>query len=393
MAVEPLTLVLNPGSASRKYALHKGSERLASLHYEWKNGRIICTGAAGGATRQLDASVASLEQAIGTVEANFRLLGALKENEAIELGGVRVVAPSSFFLESHSITDDVIARLEQLQEIAPLHIGASLSEIKQARELLPHIRLVAVSDSAFHITKPDVAWNYGIDLGTADAYDIKRFGYHGISAGAAARTAINLTGAARIIICHLGSGSSVTAVQGGKSIDNTMGYSPLEGLVMATRSGTIDILAADRLQNVRGITDDRLIQELNTASGLRGISGSSDDIRELLQLERAGDYRASLALRMYVYGIQKAIGQMSAALGGLDALVFTATVGERSSEIRSRVVSQLAYLGLWVDEETNTTVTEPTSPISIHDWAGSKSIIVLPTDEAGEIARIAQQLA
>lgn len=390
MAVDTLTLVLNPGSASRKYALYRGPERLAALHYEWRDGQIVCSSSVDTQSQQLTTSIESLEQAIGSVEETFRALRVLGDKERIELAGVRVVAPSSFFLESHLISNDVIARLEHLQTIAPLHIGASLSEIKQTRKLLPHVPLVAVSDSAFHITKPDTAWNYGIDLETADAHDIKRFGYHGISAGAAARIATNLTGAERIVICHLGSGSSVTAVKHGKSIDNTMGYSPLEGLVMATRSGTLDILAADRLQQVQGVDHATLVQQLNTTSGLRGISGTSDDIRELLRREQESDYRAELALRMYVYGVQKAIGQMSAALGGIDALVFTATVGERSPIIRARILSQLAYLGFSIDLDTNDQTVAPSTVSSIHSWSKSKPIIVVPADEAGEIARIAQ---
>jgi len=192
------------------------------------------------------------------------------------------------------------------------------------------------------------------------------------------------------IVCHLGSGSSVTAVGNGESVDNTMGYSPLEGLMMATRSGSIDISAALVIRRELHLTDDGLEQYLDKKSGLLGVSGSSDDIRQLLTSEEKGDERAKLALDIFVYRIQQAIGQMVASLGGVDCLIFTATIGERSSIIRSRVLDRLGYLGFTYDPRINEQTFEPTDVANIAITSG-KPIFVVSTDEAAEIARRTEQ--
>jgi acetate kinase len=298
-----------------------------------------------------------------------------------------VVAPGAYFLQDHEIDDGFIQRLEMHEQKAPLHIAATLGELRMLRKEFGSATIVGVSDSNFHITKPDYAWNYGISLDLADQFDIKRFGYHGISSASVVEV---LRGKrpplpSRLIICHLGSGASVTAVHRGKSVDTTMGYSPLEGVIMSTRSGNIDYAAARTIKNICDFTDESLEEYLNTQSGLLGLGGSGD-IRELLRREQEGDNQARLALATYVHSVQKAIGQMAAVLGGVDALVFTGTVGERSAPIRSRVAAKLHYLGLVLDEVANGVCDSPAEPTDT-SHKSSRPIYVVATREAAEIAR------
>jgi acetate kinase len=196
----------------------------------------------------------------------------------------------------------------------------------------------------------------------------------------------------RMVICHLGSGSSATAILNGQSIDTTMGYSPLEGLMMATRSGPMDIVAALTLREELGLSDVDFEDYLNKSSGLRGISGESSDIRELIEYESAGDYRAGLALRMFVYHIQQAIAALSASMNGIDGLVFTGTVGERSAIIRKRIINNLTYLGFSIDDGLNQKAYEPANFCRINPRTRNKLIYVIKTDEAAEIAKRAASL-
>jgi acetate kinase len=249
------------------------------------------------------------------------------------------------------------------------------------------VPIVGVSDSKFHANKPNHSRYYGIDTELAEKYGIERYGFHGISVG----SVINKLEDADIllpktIVCHLGSGSSVTAVLNGKSIDNTMGYSPLEGLMMSTRSGSIDVSAAVVIKEKLDLTDIGLEQYLDKQAGLLGVSGSSDDIRQLVDREKNGDERAKLALDIFVYRIQQAIGQMAAGLDGASCLVFTGTVGERSHVIRKRVLEKLSYLGFEIDDKKNSETYEPEEVAKICS-SPSKPILVISTDEAAEIAR------
>jgi acetate kinase len=381
-----LVLVANPGSASRKYALFDAGNERAQLHFEWLNDKVICTLSIGGEVQSVVVDVEVLEYTTGQVGGILKMYDLLGEDEEITRIGLRVVAPGAYFLEDHEITDDFIQRLEAAEQQAPLHIAATLTELRALRQEFSSATIVGVSDSNFHITKPDYAWNYGISLELADQFDIKRFGYHGISAtSVVAALHQRRPIPSRLIICHLGSGASVTAVHRGKSADTTMGYSPLEGVIMSTRSGSIDFAAARTIKNVSGFTDESLEEYLNTQSGLLGLGGSGD-IRELLRREQEGDNQARLALATYVHSVQKSIGQMTAVLGGVDALVFTGTVGERSAAIRSRVATKLHYLGLVLDEAANVTCDSPTEPTDI-GHKSSRPIYVVATREDVEIAR------
>ncbi len=351
MAVEKITLVANPGSASRKYALYHEHHRLAALHFEIESGQVVCTISTPAHTVREQTSHTRLDKIAESVLPLIRKHHLIPDSAKITRIALRIVAPSGFFLEDHRLDEDALERLQQLRPRLPLHIGASLDEYHRLKKHLPNTSYIGISDSGFHKDKPDYAWNYGLPLELADRLELKRYGYHGLSVESAIhRLREHHLLHNKLVICHLGSGSSVTAVKSGKSIENTMGYSPLEGLIMATRSGSIDPVAVNALQEAEGLDDDAAELLLNTKSGLLGISGVSSDIRELLQLEQQGHYRATLALAMYVYAACKAVGQMVAVLDGFDSLIFTGTVGERSEIIRNRILSHLNYLDIKIHE-------------------------------------------
>jgi acetate kinase len=387
MAVGSLVLVVNPGSASKKYALYKGKSLIVSAHFEFVSRKVSYGVVSKGITFTEKTELASLSDTSSVFLALLRQHNFLKPEQEIAAIGIRIVAPTSYFLQHRFLDPVAIKKLESLVTRAPLHIAATLAEIVELKRTLPEVPIFGVSDSAFHANKPDYAWNYGIALELADKHEIKRFGYHGTSVESIVQTlSKERLLEEKLIVCHLGSGASVTAVKSGVSIDNSMGYSPLEGLLMATRSGSIDVAAANEVKKQLGINDDELEKVLNQKSGLLGVSGFSNDIRELLVAEKDGNYRAKLALDMYVYAVQKAIGQMSAALGGVDTLVFTGTVGARSAVVRERVVKNLEFLNLTIHEKANDVAYEPEYPTKISPRTRLKNIFVITTDESFEIA-------
>lgn len=393
MAVEGLTLVSNPGSASRKYALYAGKRCRGSLHFEYVDGRVVCTVTHQDSRTTEPTDLPNIEQAAQKVLPMLKDAGILQDGEYVARIGLRVVAPGSFFLQDHVVDEHMLGELHALKSRAPLHIAATLQELETLREHLGDAQIVGVSDSAFHATKPDFAWNYGINLADADRWDIKRFGYHGLSVMAAVHT-LKATDRlpTRLVVCHLGSGVSITAVHNGKSVDTTMGFSPLEGVIMATRSGSIDLTAAHVLKDLLHTDNAGLEDYLNNHSGLLGLSGSSSGVKELLAAEQAGDHRAELALNTYAHAIQKAVGQMIMVLGGIDVLVFTGTVGERSAPIRERLVAPLHFVDIMLDTKTNADCTNPTALTNIAKLAHSKPVFVVPTDEAAQIAHLAEAL-
>ena len=387
MKTESLVLVVNPGSASRKYALFAGGQVRASINFEFEDGGVISKVEYADEKHTQKYNDTDLSAVSRYVLALLHEHKVMDEADAIDAIGIRVVAPSRQFMNDQLVTPAIEAALEAIQQKAPLHITTVLAEIKHLENFFPGIPVVTVSDSAFHASLPDYAWNYAVDPMLAEQYDIRRYGYHGVSIESVVRylQSSDLL-KPKTVICHLGSGSSLTAVMDGQSVDTTMGYTPLEGLVMASRSGSIDVAAALAIKRELNLTDDGLEQYLNKQSGLLGVSGSSNDIRQLLTGEAQGDERAKLALKLFVYRIQQHIGQMAASMGGIDSLVFTATIGERSSIIRERVLDGLEYLGLINDKVVNDATFEPSQPTNIAA-TGSKPILVASTDESTEIAR------
>jgi len=384
-----LILVANPGSSSRKYALYE-SDKLAlraELHIESSDGQIVATLRTNSGSRQVETTLSEVHDAPREVRGILIRENILNENEAITAIGLRVVAPGSYFMEDRVISDEVIAKLEETKSLAPIHIFATLEELKILREYFGQTPVVAVSDSAFHRTKPPYAWNYGINIQDADSLEIKRYGYHGISVASAVDELWNRGKLPpKVVVCHLGSGSSVSAIFHGRSIDNTMGFTPLEGVLMATRSGDISPGAVRALQTKLGMDWSGTESYLNQRGGLLGIGGSND-IRDLIEREKNGDHLAHLALTTLVHTIHKAIGSMIATLNGCDLLVFTGTVGERSAILRKRIVAHLEFVDFIIDGNLNDGCTEPDQLTSISQSAKSKPIIVIPTNESVEIAK------
>lgn len=385
MAVDPLILVCNPGSASRKYGLFKGKTQIAELHFETTDSHIVASIFANNKkeSTQLeainfdDALLAGLELLL-----EKKILSAISD---IDLLAIRIVAPSAKFLENRVIDEIALQELNNLSVTAPLHIKTTINEINNLKVIFNDKKIIGISDSSFHAQKPDYAWNYAIDLQTADALDIKKFGYHGISAQSVIKQVADFDILPeKIIICHLGSGCSVTAVLNGVSIDNTMGYSPLSGVMMSTRSGDIDPIAIKQL--LQNDDFEKVLQNLNSNSGLLGISGKSSDIRDLLKLEQQGDYRSALAINMFVYSIVKAVGQMASVLNGAEMLVFTGTIGQRSAVIRQRILEKLDYLGFAADSIRNPKHIDPVIVKVISPRTRVNTVAVVPTNESQEIA-------
>jgi acetate kinase len=388
---DSLILVVNPGSASRKYALFADGKKIANIHFEFIDGHVTGKIKYSGQESPIvcdEPDLSSVARYVLPLLHEYKIIG---ETDNLSAVGIRVVAPSKTFMQDELVTDEIINALKAVQQKAPLHVGTALSEIEHLKTYFAGIPIIIVSDSAFHANKPDCAWSYGIDTELADKLDIKRYGYHGVSVGSVVKRLQDSDELLpKTIVCHIGSGSSITAVSDGKSVETTMGYTPLEGLMMSTRCGNIDPSAVVAIKHELNLEDNELESYLNKKCGLLGVSGSSDDIRQLLISEEQGDARASLALRLFVYRIQLAIGQMAASMNGVDCLVFTATIGERSFIIRERILEKLGYLGFENNTEVNNNTFEPAEITNV-GISTSKPILVVSTDEATEIAYRAEE--
>lgn len=385
-----LTLVVNPGSSSRKYAVFKDEQQLASVAIERDGHELRCTVHTNPVVHHPQLHFSDLTQSTEHILGILQQADVVAESDRVVEVVLRIVAPTGYFLRHRILDDTGLEHLTSLAQKAPLHITAELQELHVLRRVLPEARIIGISDSAFHANKPERAWNYGIPLDDADRFEVKRFGYHGISASAVVQ-ALHARGKVprRLIVCHLGSGASVTAINNGKSIDTTMGYTPLEGLVMATRSGSIDPGAYAALKHELHLDDQHMQQYLNKHSGLLGLSGVSEGVKEVLG---HNSHAAQLAIETYIYAIQKAIGQMSAALQGVDMIVFTGTVGERAAVIRERVMHAFHYLDFYMDDASNATTTNPQEITCVSKLARSKPVFVVPAHEDVEMFRLSRSV-
>jgi len=385
MAMEKKYLIANPGSASRKYALYEGDKQLLFCHLEEEDGGFVATYDTLGKKNKVSVSESDYKKGGAFFISLLLEEKLISQKNEIAAIGFRIVAPGDYFSTIRKIDSGYIEKLRKVSEKAPLHTTGVFVEINEFSELLPEAVFVGISDSAFHSDMPNVAREYAI---TSDMHEagIKRYGYHGISFSYISSKMKDIFGSIpeRAIVCHLGGGSSITALKNGKSIDTSMGFTPLEGLVMATRSGNIDVSAAVEIARNKKISIEEVEEYLNKECGLLGVSGFSSDIRELLKKESKGDERSSLALQMFVYRIKKYIGSYIAALGGLDALIFTATVGERSYIMRSRICEKMDSLGIIIDEKKNGGLP---GEGFIEDASSRVKIAVIPTDETLEMAR------
>ncbi len=315
----------------------------------------------------------------------YKIINSLDEIEGI---GHRVVHGGEIFTDSAVITDEVLAQIEQLSELAPLHNPANATGIKAFREVLPNVPAVAVFDTAFHQTMPESSYLYSLPYDYYKEYGIRKYGFHGTSHKYVSERAAELLKRPleqlRLISCHLGNGASITAIEGGKSIDTTMGFTPLEGLTMGTRSGSLDPALIPYLMEKTNSTADEVLEILNKKSGMLGVSGFSSDLRDIEDEAAKGNARAELALSKFSDGIHKYIGSYAAKMNGVDAIIFTAGIGENSAEIRARVLRGLEFMGVYWDQEANNVrgeekfVNHPYSPVKV---------IIIPTDEEVMIAR------
>jgi len=390
-------LVINCGSSSLRFQLLdiQRIEEDETLLVRGLIQRIGETGSsascttADGRSFNLKESVPDHKRAIEEV---FNLLlksKTLRSAGEIEGIGHRMVHGGEHFRDSALIDMDVEGAIEECCELAPLHNPHNLNGYRAARELLPEVPQVAVFDTAFHATLPEKAYLYAIPYETYKKYKIRRFGFHGTSHRFVSERFAHIQNdpgrSWKIITCHLGNGCSITAVDGGKSIDTSMGFTPVEGLVMGTRPGDIDPGAVLYLLNRFESDAAKLDKLLNQQSGLLGLSGSSNDMRDLLQKRREGDRRAGLAVEIFCYRARKYIGAYMAALGGADAVVFTGGIGENAVEIRAEICEGLQPLGIILDPEKNSDIRGSESEITVA--SSPCSVWVIPTNEELLIGR------
>ena len=305
----------------------------------------------------------------------------------IDAIGHRVVHGGEKFKSSCLITDEVINTLRELSPLAPLHNPAGILGIEAARKVFGNIPMVAVFDTAFHSTMPPKAYMYAIPYEYYEKYGVRRYGFHGTSHKYVSQRAADMLGKPieqlKLISCHLGNGSSVTAIEGGKSVDTSMGFTPLAGLPMGTRSGDIDAGILEYLMNKYGMDIKEMVNVLNKKSGVMGVSGVSSDFRDLEEAFEQGNERAGLAVDMFNYGVKKLIGAYAAAMGGVDAIIFTAGVGENSASQRMAIASGLEFMGVKMDEDANKVRGEE-RVISAPD--SKVTVLLIPTNEELMIA-------
>ena len=316
--------------------------------------------------------------------------GAIKSLKEVDAIGHRVVHGGEKFAASAVITDEMIAAVKECNDLAPLHNPANLIGIRVCSELMPGVPQVAVFDTAFHQTMPEKAYMYGLPYEYYEKYKVRRYGFHGTSHSFVSKRAAEVMGKSydevKTIVCHLGNGSSVSAVLNGKCVDTSMGLTPLEGLVMGTRSGDIDPAIMEFIAKKENLDIEGVMEVLNKKSGVFGISGGlSSDFRDLTDAMNAGDKKAKIAMDVFSYRVAKYIGSYAAAMNGVDDIVFTAGIGENDDYVREEVCKYLGYLGVDFDSEVNTGLRGKEAELTKE---GSKvKVFVIPTNEELAIAR------
>lgn len=314
--------------------------------------------------------------------------GAVKSLSEVNAVGHRIVHGGEKFASSVVITDEVLEAVAQCNDLAPLHNPANLIGINACKELMPGVPMVAVFDTAFHQTMPEKAYLYGLPYEYYEKYKVRRYGFHGTSHSFVSKETANFLGMdlenSRIIVCHLGNGASVSAVKDGKCIDTSMGLTPLEGLVMGTRSGDIDPAIMEYIAKKEDLDIAGVMNVLNKKSGLEGISGLSSDFRDLTAGAKDGNKRAIAAIEVFCYRVAKYVGSYAAAMNGVDAIAFTAGIGENVGLVREKICSYLGYLGITLDAEAN----EKRGDNCVISAADSKvKVAVIPTNEELAICR------
>ncbi len=387
-------LVLNCGSSSIKYALYDmetkevmtsgGAERVGL------DGAFVKVKLANGEKKQI---MHDMPEHTEGVKFIFSLLtdpeiGVIKSLSEIDAVGHRMVHGGEKFAQSVRITPEVIKAFEEVSDLAPLHNPANLKGIRAVEELMPGLPQVGVFDTAFHQTMPAYSYMYALPYEVYEKYGVRRYGFHGTSHRYVSARVCEFLGVdykkQRIITCHIGNGGSLAAVKDGKCMDTTMGLTPLEGIMMGTRSGDVDGGAVTFLMKKLGLDADGMSNYLNKKSGVAGVSGVGSDMRDLEAAAAAGNERAILATNMYNYKIKKYVGAFAAAMGGVDIIVFTAGVGENQASMRADVCRNMEFMGVKIDENLNATIRGKEAVISTPD--SNVKVVVIPTDEELMIA-------
>ena len=386
-------LVINCGSSSLKYQLiNSETEGVLAKGLCERIGidGMLTYQPEGGEKEKSEIAMPTHTEAINAVLAALtnEKSGVIKSLSEVGAVGHRVVHGGEKFTSSCLINDESMKAIEECNDLAPLHNPANLIGIRACQELMPGVPMVAVFDTAFHQTMPDVAYTYGIPYEYYEKYKVRRYGFHGTSHSYVSKRTAEIVGKPydqmKIIVCHLGNGASISAVNCGKSVDTSMGLTPLEGLVMGTRSGDLDPAIIDFVGKKEGLSLDEMNEVLNKKSGMLGISGVSSDGRDLEAAAETGNKRAQLALDVFDYRVIKYIGAYAAAMNGVDAIVFTAGIGENNIKMRKDVCSSLTYLGVKLDEEKNNVRGEERI-ISADD--SKVQVLLVPTNEELAIAR------
>ncbi len=315
--------------------------------------------------------------------------GAVASLDEIDAVGHRVVHGGEYFDKTVLVTDEVIAKIEEISDLAPLHNPANLLGIRACQKLMPNTPQCVTFDTAFHQTMPEKAFLYGIPYSYYENYKIRRYGFHGTSHSYVSKKALTHLDKpvedTKVIVCHLGGGASITAVKGGKSVDTSMGLTPLEGLVMGTRSGSIDPAVVQFIADKENLSVDEVLTILNKKSGLLGLSGKSSDCRDIDAGRDAGDKRCEIAFQAFVYSAVKLIGAYAAAMNGVDLIAFTAGIGENDSKIRESILDYFDYLGVKYDKALNDSTHGDEVEIQTAD--SKVKVVIIPTNEELTIAR------
>ena len=386
-------LVINCGSSSLKYQLiNSETEGVLAKGLCERIGidGMLTYQPEGGEKEKSEIAMPTHTEAINAVLAALtnEKSGVIKSLSEVGAVGHRVVHGGEKFTSSCLINDESMKAIEECNDLAPLHNPANLIGIRACQELMPGVPMVAVFDTAFHQTMPDVAYTYGIPYEYYEKYKVRRYGFHGTSHSYVSKRTAEIVGKPydqmKIIVCHLGNGASISAVNCGKSVDTSMGLTPLEGLVMGTRSGDLDPAIIAFVGKKEGLSLDEMNEVLNKKSGMLGISGVSSDGRDLEAAAETGNKRAQLALDVFDYRVIKYIGAYAAAMNGVDAIAFTAGIGENNIKMRKDVCSSLTYLGVKLDEEKNNVRGEERI-ISADD--SKVQVLLVPTNEELAIAR------
>ncbi len=388
-------LVINCGSSSLKYqVIDSESEKVLAKGLCERigiDGRLVYQNVDKGLDKEIsDLAMPTHKEAVSFVLdalVNDKT-GALSDLSEIGAVGHRVVHGGEKFTSSVVITEDVIKTVEECNDLAPLHNPANIIGIRACQALMPNVPMVAVFDTAFHQTMPAKAYMYGVPYACYENYKVRKYGFHGTSHSFVSQKAAELNktpyDATKTIVCHLGNGASICAVENGKSVDTSMGLSPLEGLIMGTRSGDIDPSAVEFIAKKEGLDFAGVMNLLNKKSGVEGISGVSSDFRDLKAASDEGNEKATLAIEMFCYRVAKYVGSYVAAMNGVDVIAFTAGIGENTGWLREKVCNYFGYLGVKLDAEANKVAGED----RLISAADSKvKVYCIPTNEELAIAR------